>query len=225
MKRFHLFILMMTMLFAGHGFTFAQTNDTAYYTAELESNGEIKQLLKRFQKNPTNLTTKEASKLYYGYATLPEFKGDAHTAQHEVSKLMRAKKFEEAFDACINGLKSYPTSLRLLYDMAYICQQLDKQAEKELYQWQFVSLSAAIFGSGNGSEEKPFHVVSISDEHCFVNHFGAKILDIKSIKTEERTLNKVETTPINKLIYKGSTIWFDITIAIKQFEKLFNEKN
>ena len=225
MKRFHLFILMTTMFFAGVGFTFAQTNNTAYYTAKVESKGDIIKLLKRFQEEPTNLTTKEASKLYYGYATLPEFKGDAHTTQHEVSKLIRAKRFEEAFDAGINGLKSYPTSLRLLYDMAYICQQLDKQAEKDMYQWKFVSLSAAIFGSGNGSEENPFHVVSISDEHCFINHFGAKILDIKSIKAGERTLNRVETTPINKLFYKGNSIWFDVTTAIKQFEKLFNEKN
>ena len=94
MKRFHLFILVVTMLFAGRHAIFAQATNTAYYAAELEQ-GEIKELLKRFRIDPMNLSTEEASKLYYGYATSPHFEGDINTALYEVSKLLSAKDFKD----------------------------------------------------------------------------------------------------------------------------------
>ena len=224
MKRFHLFILVVTMLFAGRHAIFAQATNTAYYATELEQ-GEIKELLKRFRIDPMNLSTEEAGKLYYGYATSPQFEGDINTALYEVSKLLSAKDFKEAFTVCAKGLKSYPTSIKLLYDAAYICQQLDREEQKDLYQWQFTRLLTAILKSGNGTEESPFHVVSIADEHCIPRVLNARILDIKSVKVGERTLNKVEITPTRSKLYKGNIIWFDIATALKHIDKVFNEKN
>lgn len=140
--------------------------------------GELRQLMERFQRADTTLTTSEVAYIYYGSSMTcgydPDENGDTAMALAKEGSMCRAEK------EISHALRQQPASLALLRRarcIARIANPVDScpsplLIHPETLEQRAEMVANAILESGRGTNpQSPFYVVSSSDIDVILNDF------------------------------------------------------
>ena len=178
---------------------------------------QFKQLMDRFEKGDTTLTTDELAIIYYGsfYSTDYTYTDASRTLRDK----MKEKDFEGAFALCKEELKKSPASLDLLYKAATCAKQTGDS--DDVYSERIVQILEVIFASGDGRSEKTaFKVVAVSDEYFII--YGVLGANLK----EQALIGQCDRMTIYEDDAPDETfdLYFDVTLHLSQLDALFGGK-
>lgn len=128
------------------------------------------ELVSKFEQGSDDLGLFDISVIYYGWIFKPGYKGNRDVEQSPAEKLMSEGRFLEAWDEGVEYLKENPVSLLTLQHVLNAGNAIGKsEAEMAPYMKRFNQILQLIYYSGDGlSEDTAFKVISISDEHVFM---------------------------------------------------------
>lgn len=127
-------------------------------------------LVTKFEQGSDSLGLFDISLIYYGWVFKPGYKGNRDVEQSPAERLMAEGKFLDAWDQGREYLKENPVSLLTLQHVLNAGNAIGR-SEQELapYLKRFNQLLQLIYYSGDGlAENTAFKVISISDEHVFM---------------------------------------------------------
>lgn len=182
---------------------------------------EFQELMQRFQANDSLLTRQDYATVYYGYSFTSAYQGSMNTFS-DFFELTKAKKYEEAYSAAQEHLKSNPVSLQLLYHLYELGSMLQKDSnETRGYAKQYAALLTTISLSGDGkSEETAIKVICVADEYQLMYIFF-RVGKLKS----QALINNCDLMEFESSEYfPGTQLYFDISRSLDYTSELFNKK-
>jgi hypothetical protein len=127
-------------------------------------------LLKRFYVNDTTLTNFEVLALLIGFTNKKEYKPyqDINT-EREIYNLNGEKKYQEALDKGIKFIETHPLSVKVLFEIAYSYQKLEKEDSAKFYSYKGQRIFEAMYFSGDGTTiETPAFALGPADGQDFI---------------------------------------------------------
>lgn len=188
----------------------------------------IKDLVARMSANEidTTMTWNERILAYYGQSYLTPMTELSESIT--LDKLLKEGKYEECLSGAKELLKKNPVSLKALsnalYAMMYMLQDSTKhhdlsRDEARLYYNRMHRILNTIAITGDGTEERPFYVTSVSDEYLFMRHY----LEIGKTKKQyfKGHFDVFELDETSKY-YTHPTLYFDITRVLEIEKEMFS---
>jgi hypothetical protein len=92
--------------------------------------------------------------------------------------------------------------------LAYIAEQVGDDQTAEMEGKLAATCAEGVLATGDGSNESPYLVLRISDEHDVIAYLGKEFESQSLVEDGERHLDRVRCTD-------GSELWFDVTQAFR----------
>lgn len=194
-----------------------------------DSNGEYyyPRLLERLSKGDTTLDINDVRCIYYGYALQPGFApyhrldemdeirsilfGDAEPSKSDFEKVVKLSD---------KALAEKPTELPIYYYRLIGCHYSYGESDPRtlVARYLFDIMSDAVYSSGNGSREAPFHLSSVMHSYF--------IMDMNNLRIKYQTLANVngrmcDVFPLEENELGIDSLFFDINECIKIWDKSF----
>lgn len=127
-------------------------------------------LAKRFHANDTTMTDFEVLAMMIGFTDSKEYKPyEDVLIEREIYSLNEEEKYQEAFDAGIEFIETHPLSVKVLFEIVYSCQQLEKEDLAQFYAYKGQRIFEAMFFSGDGRTiDTPAFALGPGDGQDFV---------------------------------------------------------
>ncbi|MBX2800734.1 MAG: hypothetical protein KTR31_23840 [Myxococcales bacterium] len=88
--------------------------------------------------------------------------------------------------------------------LSFIAKKLDQQEEREVESHIAVLCMKGLKGTGDGSQDRPYRVLRVSDEHDHLSWEQLELRRQELVQQGGRFLDRVECTD-------GQVVWFDVT--------------
>lgn len=170
------------------------------------------QIVERFEQADETLLLSDLFILYYGFVYRDEYNGGSEIPSWQ--DLAKQGHHTEAYEQVCSALKTAPASPHLLLNALQIGIKANRPDE-ELHRlgWRLeVSLMPISF-SGDGTQERPCLVTSVTDEYVFMYN----ILRIKEVTEQNLEYNdnkpcdRIKVVPGNEAPFTGTEVWFDVS--------------
>lgn len=188
-------IVLILSLFLGI-FSAARAVDLNALEVKVQMNpSEVRNLLQRFERGDTTLTSNELQTLYYGYSFTPDY--DPRESFDAAEEAFEKEEYEQCLAICEEGLKLNPVSLTLnllAYGAAHKLSDKGGMGQTILlYAVRADQIATTILQSGTGTTAAtPFYVISTDD----MNRVMKSILGVDAI-LDRTTVGPVDALKIN----------------------------
>lgn len=185
---------------------------------------DFQKLMQRFADNDSTLTHEDRALIYYGYSFTPAYKGsmDEYVPDFKrFNELVKEEKHEEAYEAGKEILKRNPVSLKLLFHMFALANELGKDTQEiKSYSKKYASLLFMITLSGDGkTEDTAFKVICVNDEYQVMR----SIFRVENIKGQS-LINNCDMIEFEKCKnFEGNQMYFDISRSLEQLKSAKNK--
>lgn len=188
-----------------------------------DSNGEYyyPRLLERLSKDDTTLDINDVRCIYYGYTFQPGFNPYERVDEEgEIAKLLftgnepSKEDFIKVVELADSFLTQKPTELPMYYYRLIGCSYGygENDPRTDVARFLFSALMDAIYSSGNGSREAPFHLSSVMHSYY--------IMDMNNLRMKYKILDAVNDRMCDVFILEENelgidTLFFDIHECLK----------
>lgn len=175
-------------------------------------------LLEKYRKNDTIMDLEDYRHLYYGYSFQEDYDPYRESEYANKIKTLYFKKSRHTNAECDTimkyaeqSLEDNPFDLRQMSFYIIALKEKRKNARASIWQYRLNHLVEAILSSGNGSEEKPWYVISPSHEYNILNFMNFIAKNHQSLENSQVDYLEVEDTG-KKNAAKG--FYFDVSRVI-----------
>ena len=184
-------------------------------------------LLERLAKADTTLDINDLRCIYYGYALQPDFDPYGRfDEQKEIQDILFSDvepskaDFEKVVSLANQALAKKPTELPMYYYCLIGCHYGYGQDDPRTINAhiRYEMMMDAVYSSGNGSHEAPFHLTTVMHSYFIMN--------MNDLNPEFQSLSQVngrfcDVFPIAKNEYGIDTLYFDIHECFMHMSKMF----
>lgn len=178
-------------------------------------------LLERLAEGDTTLDLTEARCIYYGYTMQQGFNPyQSFDEDGEIPQVLYAKEeptkadFLKVIELTGKVLAQKPTEIPMYYYRLIGCHYAYGESDPRtvVARFQFSLLMDAIYSSGNGSHEAPFHLSSVMHSYFIMEMNG---LRFKHQMLGDANGRMCDIFPIEENEYGVDTLYFDIHECMK----------
>jgi hypothetical protein len=126
-----------------------------------------------------------------------------------VAQLYEQEKYEDAQKLLVTSMENLLLSPRAHQLLAMTYTALGNENGAHMEKLVAQTFMEAFLMTGNGTQDKPFLVVRVSDEHDIIDHFNKQVSHQQVLQIGDRHLDHIVCTD-------GSEYWFDVTDAYNQ---------
>lgn len=136
-------------------------------TQDKESDMYIESLLKLFNTSPKDLTFDQVQYMYYGYMYTEKFMSGAHLfPEFESPEVL---DWDDMYECYRKAFDLFPFFIDSLENAAANASFFDESELSDIWKAQFERLLEVIDASGDGTNEAPYHVISVNNEYDFTS--------------------------------------------------------
>jgi len=188
-------------------------------------------LLDRLAKGDTTLDINDVRCIYYGYALQPDFDPYGHfDEQGDIQKILfgdvepSKADFEKVIELADKVLAKKPTELPMYYYRLIGCHYGygESDPRTEAARFRFSAMMDAVYSSGNGSHEAPFHLTTVMHSYF--------LMSMNDLRPEYQSLGQIDGRfcdifPIEANEYGVDTLYFDIHECFMHMSKMFESND
>lgn len=188
-------------------------------------------LLQRLAKSDTTLDINDMRCIYYGYALQPNF--DPYGRINELEEIQDilfgdVEPTEDGFRKVValadKALAKKPTELPMYYYRLIGCHYGygETDPRTQAAHFLFSAMMDAVYSSGNGSREAPFHLTTVAHSYFLMN--------INDLDPELQSLAQIngrfcDVFPLEENEYGVDTLYFDINECFMHMSRMFESND
>lgn len=184
-------------------------------------------LLERLAQGDTTLDINDVRCIYYGYTQQPDF--DPYMSYDELGNIQKIlfgneeptkADFEKVIELADRVLAKKPTELPMYYYRLIGCfyGYGEEDPRTAVARFQFSAMMDAVYSSGDGSREAPFHLSTVAHSYF--------IMSMNDLSPEYQSLGQVDGRycdifPIEANEHGVDTLYFDIHECFMSLSRMF----
>ncbi len=182
-------------------------------------------LMKMYRSNDTIMNLEQYRHLYYGYSFQEDYNPYRKSEFSDVIEPLYFKKkhTNAECDTIMKyaelSLEDNPFDLRQMTFYIIALKEKKKNARASIWQYRLKHLIAAIMSSGAGTQEKPWSVISPSNEYALLNFMNHVV---KGHETVGESIDKLLIEPQSSKT--PSEFYFDVSRVIDGYDRKFIDK-
>ena len=190
-------------------------------------------LLERLAKGDTTLDINDVRCIYYGYALQPDFDPYGHWYQYNQEAIQdilfgdvepSTADFRKVIELADEVLAKKPTELVMYYYRLIGCHYAygENDPRTKAAEFLFSMMMDAVYSSGNGSREAPFHLTTVGHSYF--------VMGMNDLKSESQSLVQVngrfcDVYPLMTNEIGIDTIYFDIHECFMHLNDMFTSRD
>jgi hypothetical protein len=183
------------------------TDSISLSSSSSEGRNHYKQLVVKLQQSDSTLQRADFLYLYYGSVAQPSYNLNLiDSLEQRIKEQNLLQEFIVAYELADSLLAFHPVSITAYFEKSFSCYALKRIDEESINKQKYRLFIKCVLGSGNGSSETPFVVVSYNDAIEVI-----KYLQIK-YKTIEEADHNLLVAVLNKKRQGSDKLYFRIPV-------------